>query len=251
MSTKQLNAHVPADDHEAVLREAQDKGVSPHEYIKNIILQRHEKTIQLANGDASLVQSRLEGKIEALREQLEKTQRELASANEKSGLGSIERKNGSIEKQIEEALLKKEQEFELKGLREKVTELESELEETEKERDEYKAQVDADNRTAKLIERGSQALEIVGRIAPKPVERIMNGLAGLLGAGETGGMGSLEMDEETQQALVAGQAIMRDVPPEHRAAVVDVLRFIVAVPSGLSLIQRSKPYQTWAQSQAS
>ena len=249
MSTETVAFRIAKEEHTLFSREADELGVSPNDYIKQIVEQRKNKIIQIANTDSALMLARLEGKIEVLTSQNEKLQRDLSAASEKSGLNGVESKNQSVKSQIDEALAKKEAEYELKNLQQQITDLTEDRDELEKERNELKAIVDETSKTDRLMERGAQLLEVAGRVAPKPVERIMNGLAGLLGGGgEMGGLEGSSLSEEQTLALSAGTAIMQDIQPNVRTQVVDLLKYMATTPGAINQFVRSKGFQAWFQS---
>ena len=246
MSKLVLSFRVNPDLFTLLAEEASAAGVnSPNDYVRQLVEQRHNKAFQIGDSNSIAAIAKLEGKVENLNEQLEKAQKQAFAFNEKASLNGIELQNGSVQEQIQEALDKQAAAHKLEGLEATVEDLEHELETVGKERDEYKALVDSDARTAKLIERGSQALEVVGRIAPKPIERIMNGLAGLLGGG--GDLGGLS--EEQTTALTAGNAIFQDFSPEDRPYVIEILRYLSRQPKAMVQLVKSKPFVGWLQQQ--
>ncbi len=245
MTTMQITAHIPQEEGVKIDEEAQALGTSRTDYIKQLVLQRHGKTVQIANADAEKIQARMEGKIEILSDQNAQLQRDLASANEGKGLNGIEVDKKSTKRQIDEALEAYKAESELKGLREKVEQLQTDLDVAEDERDDYKAKADDNARTAMWIEKGGQALEVVGRIAPKPVEKIMNGLAGLLGSGEGSGLNGTDLSDEDQIALNAGRTVMQAIGEEHRTAVIELIQWMAAAPNVIGQIRNGKGFQKW------
>lgn len=236
MSQFKISLDLQPELHAEITDEAKQAGMDRAPYIRVLLEQRKDKEITIVGANENKLIARLEGKLEALGDQLADAHERLSQKTELAGINGVEKTQNFGAKQLTKELERMKAEWqadldrkELEQLRldtkahkEKITALETEV----SSHDRFSKTVDG------LKETASTALS-------NPM--VVSALAGLMGIKMPMQQAALGSTPEDERALTIGQGVINDIDPQIQPDVLLLLQLLSQHPETINQIIRLKP----------